>query len=180
MKKLITHSLIFSLFLILNSCNKDKDQDTIPDPAEGTYAIIAYNENKQEIFRRKGDALYINMTNYGTQIRLDDPNFLTQASTTPNDVFASVILQGKHKIDSPATLRDSDFFANIMQRWYSLDKDWSYHLHKGFLKIKDVSPGKIRGEFSITLVKVDYANPKWGDTITIKGKFFAKCGHYGC
>jgi hypothetical protein len=180
MKKFANFSLIFPVFLILSSCSKHGDLDTISDPPEGTDEIIACNANNQEIFRRKGDAMYINMTNYGTQIRLDDPNFLTQASTSPNDVFASVVLQGKHQINSPAVLSDNDFFANMHQRWYSLDKDWSYSLQKGFLKIKDVSPGKMQGEFTITLIKVDYSNPKWGDTITIKGKFFAKCDHYGC
>lgn len=180
MKKLATYSLILSFFLILSSCSKEKAQDTISDPPEGTYEIIAYNTNKQEIFTRKGNAQYINLMNYGTQIRLDDPNFVTQIATTPNDVFASIILQGKQKINSPALLSDNDFNANIHQRWYSLDKDWSYYLQKGSLKIKEVSPGKIRGEFIINLTKREYANPGWGDTITIKGKFYANCGNYGC
>jgi hypothetical protein len=179
MGKLTTCSLTILFFLALSSCSKETDQNTIPDLAEGTYEIIAYNANKQEIFVRKGTAKYINLVNYGTQIRLDDPNFATQIATTPNDVFGTIVLQGKQQINSPVLLNDNDFIANIYQRWYGLDKDWSYHLQKGFLKIKEAS-GKIQGEFIITLTKIDYANPKWGDTIIIKGKFYASCDGYGC
>ena len=180
MKKLATYSLTLSFFLILISCNKEKVQDTIPDPPEGAYEIIAYNANNEEIFTRKGDAQYINLTNYGTQIRLDDPNFVTQAAINPNDVFASIVLQGKQRINSPAVLSPNDFNANIHQRWYSLGNDWSYRLQEGSLKITEVAQGKTKGEFSIKLIKTHYANPKWGDTIIINGKFYANCRNYGC
>jgi hypothetical protein len=180
MKKLATYCLTLSFFAILTSCSKGKEQDTIPGPPEGTYEIIAYNANNQKIFTRKGDAMYVNVTNYGTQIRLDDPDFVTRAAINPDDVFASIVLQGKQKINSPIVLSANDFNANIYQRWYSLGNDWSYRLQEGSLKIKEVAPGKIQGEFIINLIKTEFANSKWGDTITIKGKFYANCGNYGC
>lgn len=179
MKK-ITHSiLILFFFLILSSCSKEKVQISIPDPPQGTYEIIAYNANNQVVFTRKATAFY-NGINQGTQIRLDDPDFLTQTAIAPNDVFASLVLQTKQKLNRPLLLNYSDFTANIQQRWYSLPGDWSYQLQQGSLEIKEVSPGKIKGEFSITLIKIDYANPKWGETITIKGKFYANCYGNGC
>lgn len=179
MKKITSYSLILSFFLTLSSCRKEKTQNGIPDPAEGTYEMIAYNSNNQVVFTRKATAFY-NGINQGTQIRLDDPDFMTYSDITPNDVFASLVLQARQEINSPVLLNYSDFTANIQQRWYSLPGDWSYQLQQGSLHIKEVSLGKIKGEFSITLIKIDYANPKWGEIITIKGKFYAKCVGYGC
>src|SRR5687767_4808196 len=102
MRKVTNYSLTILFFLALSSCSKEKDQNSIPDPAEGTYEIIAYNADKQEIFTRKGTAQYMNYN--GTQIRLDDPNFGTQIATAPNDVFATIVLQGKQQINSPVLL----------------------------------------------------------------------------
>ncbi len=179
MKKLTTYSLLLPVVLVLIACSKGKNEDIIPNPAEGEYDVIGYNADNQVVFTRKGNAQYINLTNYGTQIRMDDPDFITQAATHPNDVFASIVLQGKQIINSPVVLSGNDFNVNMQQRWYSLVDDWGYRLLEGSLKIQEVAPRKLLGEFTITLTKTDHANPKWGDSIIIKGKFYATCD-YGC
>ena len=169
-------NLIRSVFIlaILGSCRKEV-QRTISDPPEGTYEVIFYNQDNNIVFTRKGNAFY--GINNGTQIRLDDPDPIQTFSTNPNEVVY-IYLQLNYKLSSPATVDTSSFYGYVSQGRY-ID-DWGYKTQSGELKITEIVQGKIRGEFTITVTSVNSPNPNWGDHITIKGKFYARCGGYGC
>jgi hypothetical protein len=170
-------NLISSVFIlaILGSCSKET-QNTIPDPPEGTYEVIFYNQDNNVVFNHKGTALY-GVFNNATQIRLDDTDPIQTFSTNANDV-AYIFLQINHKLNSPVTLDTSSFHGYVSQGRF-ID-DWGYNIQTGQLKITEIAQEKIRGEFTITVTSVNGANPNWGDRITIKGKFYARCGGYGC
>ncbi len=163
------------MLAILSSCNKEI-QNTIPDPPEGTYEVIFYNQDNNVIFTRKGIAFYGTINN-GTQIRLDDPDPIQTFSTNPNEVVY-ILFQLNYVLSSPATLDTANFYGYVSQGRY-ID-DWGYKTQTGELKIKEVVQGKISGEFTITVASVNSPNPNWGNHITIKGKFYASCGGYGC
>lgn len=173
-------NLISSLFIlaILGSCHKEDEevQYTIPDPPEGTYEVIIYNQDNNVVFKGKGTAFYV-VINDGTQIRLDDPDPI-QASNTNSDKIASISFQLNYNLSSPATLDTSRFSGWVTQGWYV--SDWDYKTRTGELRIIEIAQGKMRGEFTITLSSVNSPNPNWGGRITIKGKFYASCGGYGC
>jgi hypothetical protein len=173
-------NLISSVFIlaILGSCSKEVQevQNTIADPPEGTYEVIFYNQGNDIVFQGKGTAFYV-VINNGTQIRLDNPDPIQTSSTTPDKV-ASIFFQLNYKLSSPATLDTSSFYGYVSQGWYIAD--WDYKTETGKLKITEVGQDKIRGEFTITVVSVNSPNPNWGNHITIKGKFYAPCGGYGC
>lgn len=172
MKNLI--NLVFIL-AILSSCSKD-GQNTIPDPPEGIYEVIFYNQDNNVVFTRKGNAFYGVISN-GTQIHLDDPDPVRTSSTNPNDVVY-IIFQLNYQLSSPATVDASSFHGFLSDgRFMPL---WSYETQTAELKITEVVQGKIRGEFTMTVAAVNSPNPNWGNRITIKGKFYAQCGGYGC
>ena len=176
MKNLI--SLIFIL-VIFGSCKKNGQevQDTIPDPAEGGYEVIFYNQDNKVVFRGKGTAFYI-VNDNRTQFRLDDPDPM-QTPGTSTDKVASISFTLNFKLSSPATLNTSSFSGHVTQGWYI--SDWDYNTQTGSLKITEVVGDKFRGEFTFNLSSVNNSpNPNWGDRITIRGKFYARCGGYGC
>ena len=172
MKNLI--SLVFIL-AILGSCSKEV-QNTIPDPAEGSFEIIIYNQDNNVVFTHQGDAFF-GVINNATQIRLDDPDPVRSSSTNPNDV-AYITFQLNYQLSSPATLDTSSFHGFLWDGRYV--PVWGYETQTAELKITEVVQGKVRGEFSMTVAAVNSPNPNWGNRITIKGKFYAQCGGYGC
>ena len=167
--------LVFTL-AIFGSCSK-KVQNTIPDPPEGNYEVIFYDQDNNIVLTRKGNAFHMNMTSMGTQIRLDDPSLTQMLSPDPNDIVY-IIFQLDHKLSSPGTVNTSKFDGFVSQLKYV--PDWEYGTKTAELKITEVAQNKIRGEFTITIASENNPNPKWGKRITIKGKFFARCGGYGC
>jgi hypothetical protein len=172
MKNLISAVLVLA---ILGSCRKDV-QDSISDPTEGAYEVIIYDQTDNVVFRGTGTAFYV-VVNNGTQIRLDDPNPI-QTFSTNTDKVAYILLQLNHQLNAPATMDTSGFSGGVGQGWYI--SDWDYHTKSGNLKITEVVQNKIKGEFTITLSSGDSPNHNWGNNIKIKGKFYARCGGYGC
>ena len=172
MKNIIGLVLVLA---ILGSCRKEV-QNTIPDPAEGTYEVIFYNQDNNVVFRGKGTAFYGVISN-GTQIRLDDPDPQRTSGTNTNEVVYT-FFQLNYKLSSPVTLDTSSFYGHVSQGRFI--NDWTYKTQTGVLKITEIVQDKIRGEFTITVISENSQNPNWGDNITIKGKFYARCGGYGC
>jgi len=176
MKNLISSVIILA---ILGSCKKDVQdgQNTIPDPTEGNYEVIFYDQGNNVVFTRKGGIAFYGVIGNGTQIRLDDPDPVQTSSTNPNDVVY-IIFQLNYQLSSPATVDTSRFHGFLSDgRFVPV---WSYETQTVELKITEVVQGKIRGEFTMTVAAVNSPNPNWGNRITIKGKFYAKCGGYGC
>ena len=174
MKNLIC--LIFIL-VILGSCSKEEVQNTIPDPPEGTYEVIFYNEINKVVFTRKGGRAFYGIMNNGTQIRLDDPELMQTISIDPTQV-AYIFFQLNYNLSSPGAVNTSSFYGELSQGRYI--SDWEYETQTAQLKITEVADGKIKGEFTITVRSANSPNPNWGNRITIKGKFYARCGRYGC
>lgn len=171
MKNLIS---AFFIVTILGSCSKEV-QNTIPDQPVGAYEVNFYNQDNNVVFTHKGPAFYIN-ENIGTQIRLDDPDPVRTYSINPNEV-ANIFLQLNYKLSSPVNVDTSNFIGYVSQGRY-ID-DWGYRTQTGELKITEIMQGNIRGEFIITVKSVNGLNSNWGNHVTIKGKFYARCGHRG-
>ena len=170
MKNLIPAVL---MLVMLGSCSKEGQQShTIPDPPEGTYEVIFYNEDNNVVFTRKGDAFFV-VPDIGTHIRLDDAD----PFTNPNDVVY-IVFQLYYELSSPAAVDTSRFHGYLWDGKYV--PVWRYETRAAELTITEVVQGKIRGEFTMTVAAVDSPNPTWGNHITIKGKFYAPCGSYGC
>ena len=173
MKNLIRFVFMLAIF---GSCSKEI-QTKIPDLPEGSYEVILYDQDNNIVLTRKGNAFHITVTSKGTQIRLDDPSLTQMLSPDPNDILY-ITFQLDHKLSSPGTVNTSNFSGWASQLKYI--PDWEYGTETGELKITEVVQDKIRGEFTITMATENNPNPKWGKRITIKGKFFARCGGYGC
>ena len=171
-------NLISSVFIlvILGSCSKEV-QNTIPDPPEGTYEVIFYNERNKVVFTRKGANAFYGILNNGTQIRLDDWEGTQTTITNRRDV-ADIFFQLNYNLNSAGIVNTSSFYGLLSQLTYI--PDWVYETQTAQLKITEVTAGKIKGEFTLTVMSVNSPNPSWGNRITIKGKFYARCGGYGC
>jgi hypothetical protein len=174
-------NLISSVFIlaILGSCNKEgrEAQNTIPDPPEGTFEVIFYGQSNNVVFTRKEGIAFYGVSNIGTQIRLDDPDPVNASSTNPNDVVF-IIFQLNYQLSSPGTVDTSGFHGFLWDgRFVPV---WGYETQIAELKITEVMQGKMRGEFTMTVTAANSSNPNWGNRITIKGKFYAQCGGYGC
>jgi hypothetical protein len=167
MKFFITLAFIIA---ILSSCSKEA-HNVIPDPPEGAYEIIFYDQQNNVVFNSKGDAFYVGVNN-GTQIRLDDAELTQTINPNPNEV-AYIVFQLNYKPNSPGVIDTSKFDGFLWQGRYI--EDWRYETQRAELRVTEVTQDKIQGEFTITVTSVGSPNPNWGNHITIKGKFFARC-----
>ena len=174
-------NLISSVFIlaIFGSCKKEgrEAQNTIPDQPEGSYEVIFYDQDNNVVFTRKGGIAFYGVITNSTQIRLDDPDPVHTSITNPNDVVY-ITFQLNYQLSSPGTVDTSGFYGFLSDgRYVPL---WGYETQTAELKITEVVQGKIRGEFTMTVAAGNSPNPNWGNRITIKGKFYAQCGGYGC
>lgn len=172
MKNLI--SVIFT-FIVLSSCNKET-KNTITDPIEGTYDVTVHDQNNNIVSSLKGNAIF-GVVNNGTQIRLANPDSVETSNTDPN-ALVHIIFQVNHQLNTPALINASDISGYISKGWYI--EDWNYKTQTGEFKITEILQDKLRGEFTLTAIPGNNHNPNWGDHITIKGKFYARCSGYGC
>ena len=110
MKFFITLAFITA---ILSSCSKEA-HNVIPDPPEGAYEIIFYDQQNNVVFNSKGDAFYVGVNN-GTQIRLDDAELTQTINPNPNEV-AYIVFQLNYKPSSPGVIDTSKFDVFFVAR----------------------------------------------------------------
>lgn len=132
---------------------------------------MVYNQNNQIVSKLDGDARFTQMPG-GTNIVLAD-------TTTGNheNALVHVLFDFEELVKSPSILDPSKFEGAISKGYFQTY--WRYEANQGTIEITEVWDGYIRGEFSIKAKSTDSMNNKWGDDITIKGKFNARCV-YGC
>jgi len=176
-------SLILCSALVLSAC--DENENDFPSLEPGTYQLEIFDEHNVRLLTRTGTAIGLGS---GSQIRMEDPEFISGKSADPLAVFADLLLiagnnektwdeNQKWKIDASAQ-------AVLNQHYYSLRTDWRYRGYGGHIRIVESTDEVMKGSFTITMA-VDtisyypYANwqenPLWGDQIVIKG-FFASRG----
>jgi hypothetical protein len=176
-------SLILGTALVLSAC-EEKNENDFPSLEPGTYQLEIFDEHNVRLLTRTGTAIGLGS---GSQIRMEDPKFITGDPDDPLAVFAYLLLTAgnneKTWDESQNWKIDASAQAVLSQRYYNLSTDWRYRGHGGNIRIVESTDDFMKGSFTITMA-VDttgyypyenwQANPLWGDQIVIKGFFVSR------
>ncbi|HEY3403352.1 MAG TPA: hypothetical protein VGK59_08205 [Ohtaekwangia sp.] len=171
-------NLAIASAIVLSSCSEEAG---FPELKPGTYYLEIFNDKGEKVLTRRGEA--IGLGSY-SQIRFEDPEFITKYSESPYATFAYLLLTtgNENEVWDQGKLwpMNSQSQAMLNQHYYNLHGDWAYENVSGELVITESTARLLKGYFtmSMTVLPIDSkwgirwsVNPQWGEHIIVKGYF---------